>query len=63
MNIKDHDQVTRFAYTFNLVSAGLLSFPINLPGTAFSRAMKAGNSFVRSFWASLESEKWSSLRI
>ncbi|XP_059460208.1 beta-amyrin 6-beta-monooxygenase-like [Corylus avellana] len=42
MNIKDHDQVTKFAYPFSLVSAGLLSIPINLPGTAFNRAVRAG---------------------
>ncbi|XP_059461410.1 beta-amyrin 6-beta-monooxygenase-like [Corylus avellana] len=42
LNIKGHDQVSRLAYPFSLVSAGLISIPINLPGTAFSRAMKGG---------------------
>jgi cytochrome P450 len=42
MNIKDHEHVTRFANPFSLVTAGLISIPINLPGTAFSRAVKGG---------------------
>lgn len=42
LNIKGHDQVSRLAHPFSLVSAGLISIPINLPGTAFSRAIKGG---------------------
>lgn len=42
MNIEDKEQVTRFANPFSLVTAGLISIPINLPGTAFSRALKGG---------------------
>ncbi|KAG6706746.1 hypothetical protein I3842_07G236500, partial [Carya illinoinensis] len=42
MNIKDPDHVTKFGNPFSLVTAGLISIPINFPGTAFSRAIKGG---------------------
>ena len=42
MNIQDNEQVTRFANPFNLVTAGLVSIPVNLPGTAFNQAVKGG---------------------
>ncbi|XP_041018684.1 beta-amyrin 6-beta-monooxygenase-like [Juglans microcarpa x Juglans regia] len=42
MNITDPDHVTRFGNPFSLVTAGLISIPINFPGTAFSRAIKGG---------------------
>ncbi|KAM7459679.1 hypothetical protein LguiA_036673 [Lonicera macranthoides] len=44
MSVEDPGLVTRFAHNFELVTTGLLSVPINLPGTAFNRAIKAANS-------------------
>lgn len=42
MNIKDPEHVARVSHPFNLM-AGLLSMPIDIPGTAFNRAIKAAN--------------------
>ncbi|KAL4639798.1 hypothetical protein ACB092_03G244000 [Castanea dentata] len=42
MSIKDPNHVTRFADPFALVTAGLMSVPINFPGTAFNSAIKGG---------------------
>ncbi|CAK9149841.1 unnamed protein product [Ilex paraguariensis] len=43
MNVEDSEQVTRFAHPFTSVMAGLLSVPINFPGTAFNRGIRAAN--------------------
>ncbi|KAM7459665.1 hypothetical protein LguiA_036659 [Lonicera macranthoides] len=43
MSVEDPGLVARFAATFELVTTGLLTVPINLPGTAFNRAIKAAN--------------------
>lgn len=43
MSVEDPGLVARLADTFDLVITGIISMPINLPGTAFNRAMKAGN--------------------
>lgn len=42
MSVKDPQQVTNFAEPFALATAGLMSVPINLPGTTFNKAVKAG---------------------
>lgn len=44
MSVEDEGLVARFAHNFELVTTGLISLPINLPGTAFNRAIKAANS-------------------
>ncbi|KAM7493417.1 hypothetical protein LguiB_028026 [Lonicera macranthoides] len=41
MSVEDPGHVARFADTFELVTKGLISVPINLPGMAFNRAIKA----------------------
>jgi cytochrome P450 family 26 subfamily A len=43
MNIKDPEQVSRLQNHFNLVTKGILSLPLNFPGTAYNRAIKGGN--------------------
>ncbi|KAK3001233.1 hypothetical protein RJ639_021175 [Escallonia herrerae] len=43
MNVEDADTVARLAANFTLVTAGLLSVPIDFPGTAFNRAVKAAD--------------------
>ncbi|KAB1216442.1 Beta-amyrin 28-oxidase [Morella rubra] len=43
INCKDSEQyLTRWESSFRVMSAGIVSLPINLPSTAFSRAVKAG---------------------
>lgn len=42
MNIDDPELVARVAHPFALITAGLISMPINLPGTAFNHAVKGG---------------------
>ncbi|GMY33209.1 beta-amyrin 28-monooxygenase-like [Fagus crenata] len=42
MSIRDPNHVTRFADPFHLITNGIMSLPINIPGTAYNRAVKAG---------------------
>ncbi|KAH0781403.1 hypothetical protein KY290_001001 [Solanum tuberosum] len=41
MSIEDHNEVERLSTQFNILLKGLISLPINLPGTAFYKAMRA----------------------
>ncbi|CAN4094563.1 unnamed protein product [Withania somnifera] len=43
ISIEDPNHVAKFANPFNLIASGLISIPINLPGTPFNRAIKASN--------------------
>lgn len=43
MSIEDPVHVARFAETINDVVTGLLSIPVNLPGTQFYKAIKAAD--------------------
>ncbi|KAF3963792.1 hypothetical protein CMV_011854, partial [Castanea mollissima] len=42
MSITDPNHVSTFSDPFNLVKAGTVSVPINIPGTAYNRALKGG---------------------
>ncbi|WOH08683.1 hypothetical protein DCAR_0728128 [Daucus carota subsp. sativus] len=42
MSVVDVDHVTRLAEQFALIASGLFSVPIDLPGTAYRRAIKGG---------------------
>ncbi|OWM88938.1 hypothetical protein CDL15_Pgr020892 [Punica granatum] len=44
MSIQDPTQLARFKHNFALVTDGLISVPINFPGTAYNKAMRAGKS-------------------
>nr|QNS29932.1 cytochrome P450 [Nothapodytes nimmoniana] len=46
VSIEDPDHVDKFADPFNLLASGLISVPIDLPGTPFHRAIKASD-FIR----------------
>lgn len=46
MNMKDPEHVTKLADPFHLITTGLISIPINFPGTAFYRGIK-GSKIVR----------------
>lgn len=42
ISIEDPDHVARFSHPFALATAGLMSVPIDFPGTTFHRAIKGG---------------------
>ncbi|KAG5564851.1 hypothetical protein RHGRI_000894 [Rhododendron griersonianum] len=46
VSVEDPKQVAKFEDPFGVLAAGLLSIPIDLPGTPFNRAIKASN-FIR----------------
>jgi len=46
MSLDDPNHVAKFADPFELLASGLISIPIDLPGTPFHRAIKASN-FIR----------------
>lgn len=46
MSIEDPNHVERFAEPFHHLASGVISIPIDLPGTAFNRGIKASN-FIR----------------
>jgi cytochrome P450 family 26 subfamily A len=46
MSIEDENHVAKFSKPFHLLAAGIISVPINLPGTPFNKAIKASN-FIR----------------
>ncbi|XP_057958888.1 beta-amyrin 28-monooxygenase-like [Malania oleifera] len=43
LSIEDPVQVSKFADLFNVLSSGIISIPIDLPGMPFNRAIKASN--------------------
>ncbi|CAI9779854.1 unnamed protein product [Fraxinus pennsylvanica] len=46
VSVEDPNHVAKFADPFNALASGLISIPIDLPGTPFNRAIKASN-FIR----------------
>ncbi|KAL8153662.1 hypothetical protein V2J09_011422 [Rumex salicifolius] len=46
-NIEDHNQIGRFEEAFDHVVSGIVSLPVNLPGMAFHRAIKAAESIKK----------------
>ncbi|KAK9280488.1 hypothetical protein L1049_014180 [Liquidambar formosana] len=43
VSIEDPEHVAKLADPFNVLAAGIISVPIDLPGTPFNRAIKASN--------------------
>ncbi|XVE86035.1 hypothetical protein DITRI_Ditri18aG0004000 [Diplodiscus trichospermus] len=43
LSIEDPKHVTEFSHPFNVLASGIISIPIDLPGTPFNRAIKASN--------------------
>ncbi|XP_057980513.1 beta-amyrin 28-monooxygenase-like [Malania oleifera] len=41
ISVEDPDQVAKYADPFNALASGIISMPIDLPGTTFNRAVKA----------------------
>ncbi|KAJ1421482.1 Cytochrome P450 [Sesbania bispinosa] len=46
MSVEDPNHIAKFAEPFNLIASGILSIPIDLPGTPLNRAVKA-SKFIR----------------
>ncbi|KAK4373115.1 hypothetical protein RND71_008499 [Anisodus tanguticus] len=46
LSVEDPNHVAKFADPFDVLASGLISIPIDLPGTPFNRAIKASN-FIR----------------
>ncbi|KAG6403872.1 hypothetical protein SASPL_136106 [Salvia splendens] len=46
LSIEDPKQLDKFAKPFNLLASGVISIPIDLPGTPFNKGIKASN-FIR----------------
>ncbi|KAK6944637.1 Cytochrome P450 [Dillenia turbinata] len=46
LSIDDPNHVAKFADPFNLLASGIFSIPVDLPGTAFNKGIKASN-FIR----------------
>lgn len=47
LSMEDEGQVERFAEPFNDVAAGIISLPVDIPGTAFNRGIKAAGKIRR----------------
>lgn len=43
VSVEDPDEVAKLLEPFNVLASGLISVPIDLPGTPFNRAIKASN--------------------
>ncbi|XP_059318416.1 LOW QUALITY PROTEIN: beta-amyrin 28-monooxygenase-like [Lycium ferocissimum] len=46
LSVEDPTHVAKFADPFDVLASGLISIPVDLPGTPFNRAIKASN-FIR----------------
>lgn len=46
LSLEDPNHIARFADPFNALASGIISIPIDLPGTPFNRGIKASN-FIR----------------
>ena len=57
MSITDPNHVTTFSDPFNLVKAGTVSVPINIPGTAYNRALKGGKVIRQEILALIKERK------
>ncbi|KAL2896608.1 Beta-amyrin 28-monooxygenase [Bienertia sinuspersici] len=43
LSVEDPDHIARFADPFHLLASGIISIPIDFPGTPFNKAIKAAN--------------------
>ncbi|KAE8681275.1 Major facilitator superfamily protein isoform 1 [Hibiscus syriacus] len=57
MSVTDPDEIENFAKPFALATAGLISVPIDLPGTTFNRAVKAGRQIRQQLLALITKKK------
>ncbi|KAF8392762.1 hypothetical protein HHK36_020999 [Tetracentron sinense] len=57
LSIEDPEHVAKFADPFNVLASGIISIPINLPGTPFNRAIKASNLIRKDLRAIIKQRK------
>ncbi|TXG74481.1 hypothetical protein EZV62_003060 [Acer yangbiense] len=57
LSIEDPDHVDRFVDTFNTLACGIISIPIDFPGTPFSKAIKAADELRREVIALIKQRK------
>lgn len=57
LNCEDPDHIARFARPFSLLTPGLMSVPIDFPGTAFSLAKKGGKAIRKELVAIIKKRK------
>ncbi|KAF8392763.1 hypothetical protein HHK36_021000 [Tetracentron sinense] len=57
LSIEDPEHVHKFADPFNVLASGIISIPINLPGTPFNRAIKASNLIRKDLQAIIKQRK------
>ncbi|KMS97131.1 hypothetical protein BVRB_7g177960 [Beta vulgaris subsp. vulgaris] len=57
LSIEDPDHVAKFAEPFNDIAAGIISLPVNLPGTPFNRGIKSSNVVRKELRAIIKQRK------
>ncbi|XP_044473161.1 beta-amyrin 28-monooxygenase-like isoform X2 [Mangifera indica] len=57
LSLEDPERVAKFADSFNVLLPGLVSLPVNFPGTPFNRAIKASNMIRKELIAIIEQRK------
>ncbi|EOY17368.1 hypothetical protein QUC31_001434 [Theobroma cacao] len=57
MSVRDREEIEKFAKPFSIATAGLVSVPIDLPGTTFNRAVKAGRVIRQELFALITKKK------
>ncbi|KAK4854811.1 hypothetical protein QYF36_001593 [Acer negundo] len=57
LSIQDPKHVAKFADPFNDVASGIISIPINLPGTSFNKGIKASNQIRKELLSIIEQRK------
>ena len=57
MNVDDPDCAARIRHPFELIMAGLFSVPLDIPGAAFNRAIKAGDIVHKELLAVINKRK------
>ncbi|KAJ0020855.1 hypothetical protein Pint_32442 [Pistacia integerrima] len=51
------EHVAKFADPFNVLALGIISLPVDFPGTLFSRAIKASNTIKKELIAIIKQRK------
>lgn len=57
LSVEDPNDVAKFADPFDVLASGLISIPIDMPGTPFNRAIKASNSIRKELVAIIKQRK------
>lgn len=57
LSVEDPDHVSKLAYPFSLLNSGLISVPIDFPGTAFNHAKKSGQTIREELIAVIRKRK------